>query len=64
MDIYAIRNSLEYKDLEEQDAKEVADAIERLLNNKALYNSIVDYQRQEKKGNTDEIEKFYQLLVQ
>ena len=47
-----------------QDAKEVADAIERLLNDKALYNSIVDYQRQEKKGNTEEIEKFYQLLVQ
>ena len=47
-----------------QDAKEVADAIERLLNNKALYNSIVAYQRQEKKGNTEEIEKFYQLLAQ
>ncbi len=47
-----------------QDAKEVADAIERLLNDKALYNSIVDYLRQEKKGNTEEIEKFYQLLVQ
>lgn len=42
----------------------MADAIERLLNDKALYNSIVDYQRQEKKGNTEGIEKFYQLLAQ
>ena len=40
----------------------VADAIERLLNDKNLYNHIVSYQKQEKKGNTEEIEKFYQLI--
>lgn len=40
----------------------VADAIERLLNDKQLYDHIVSYQKQEKKGNTEEIEKFYQLI--
>lgn len=40
----------------------VADAIERLLNNKQLYEHIVSYQKCEKKGNTEEIEKFYQLI--
>lgn len=46
-----------------QDPIAVADAIERLLNDKELYDSIVAYQKQEKKGNTEEIEKFYQLIV-
>ena len=45
-----------------QDPVAVADAIERLLNDKNLYNHIVSYQKQEKKGNTEEIEKFYQLI--
>lgn len=45
-----------------QDPVAVADAIERLLNDKELYDSIVAYQKQEKKGNTEEIEKFYQLI--
>lgn len=45
-----------------QDPKEVADAIERLLTDKQLYDHIVDYQMQEKKGNTEEIQKFYQLI--
>ena len=40
----------------------VADAIERVLKDKELYDSIVAYQKQEKKGNTEEIEKFYQLI--
>ena len=40
----------------------VADAVERLLNDQQLYNHIVAYQQQEKKGNTEEIEKFYQLI--
>lgn len=40
----------------------VADAIERLLNDHLLYNHIVAYQQQEKKGNIEEIEKFYQLI--
>ncbi len=45
-----------------QDPAAVADAIERLLNDKKLYNHIVAYQQQEKKGNTEEIEKFYKLI--
>lgn len=45
-----------------QDPVAVADAIERLLKDKELYNSIVAYQQQEKKGNQEEIEKFYQLV--
>ena len=44
------------------DSIAVADAIQRLLTDKSLYDSIVQYQRQEKKGNLEEIEKFYQLI--
>ncbi len=40
----------------------VADGIERLISDKALYNHIREYQSQEKKGNTEEIEKFYELI--
>lgn len=40
----------------------VADAIERMLNDKQLYEHIISYQEKEKKGNTEEIEKFYQLI--
>lgn len=47
-----------------QNAAAVADAIERLLNDRQLYNHIVSYQMQEKKDNTGEIKKFYQLLNQ
>ena len=45
-----------------QDPVAVADAIEHLLNDRQLYDHIVSYQQQEKKGNTEEIEKFYQLI--
>ncbi len=45
-----------------QDPVAVANAIERLLNDRELYKSIVEYQKQEKKGNPEEIEKFYRLL--
>lgn len=45
-----------------QDPVAVADAIERLLKDEELYDHIVSYQKQEKKGNTEEIEKFYQLI--
>ena len=45
-----------------QDPVAVADAIERLLTSKELYQSIVAYQQQEKKGNTEEIHKFYRLI--
>ena len=45
-----------------QDPVAVADAIESLLTDRDLYNSIVTYQQQEKKGNTEEIDKFYKLV--
>ena len=45
-----------------QDPVAVADAIERLLNDKILYENIVKYQCQEKKGNIEEIKKFYNQL--
>ena len=44
------------------DAIAVADAIQRLLTDMKLYNSIQDYQMKEKKGNTDEIRKFYSII--
>lgn len=45
-----------------QEAEAVADAIMRVLSDEQLYNHIVSYQKQEKKGNTEEIQKFYQLI--
>lgn len=45
-----------------QDPVAVADAVERLLSDADLYLHIVGYLKQEKKGNTEEIEKFYNLL--
>lgn len=45
-----------------QDPTSVADAVEQLLTDKEAYNSIVAYQQQEKKGNSEEIEKFYVLV--
>lgn len=45
-----------------QNPEAVADAVEKLLTDNDLYNSIVAYQKQEKKGNTEEIEKFYNLI--
>lgn len=40
----------------------VAAGIERILNDHALYDSIRQYQMHEKKGNTEEIAKFYNLI--
>lgn len=45
-----------------QDPVAVADAIERMLTDKELYQHIVSYLQTEKKGNQEEVEKFYQLL--
>lgn len=45
-----------------QDPIAVADAVERLLSDKALYETIVSYQKQEKKGNMEEVDKFYRLI--
>lgn len=45
-----------------QDPKMVAEAIETLLNDNDLYNSIKKYLEEEKKGNAEEINKFYKML--
>lgn len=43
-------------------AQAVAEGILRLMEDKALYNHIVEYQSHEKKGNADEINKLYKLM--
>lgn len=45
-----------------QSSEAIADAIEKLLTDKQLYDAIVEYQRQEKKGNLEELDKFYHLI--
>ena len=40
----------------------IADGILRLMNDIELRDSIVDYLKKEKKGNTEELEKFYKLI--
>lgn len=45
-----------------QDPMAVAEAIEKLLTDKDLYHSILEYQKKEKKGNSEEIFKFYNLI--
>lgn len=44
------------------DATAVADGIQRMIEDKKLYDRIVDYQRVEKKGNSEEINKFYKMI--
>lgn len=44
------------------DAKAVADAIERIMNDKALYNSIVEYLKHEEKENYESVRKFDRLI--
>ena len=46
----------------QQDPQMVAEAIEKLLNDSKLYQSIKCYLEKEKKGNTEEINKFYDLF--
>ena len=41
---------------------EIADAIERLLNDTVLYSEIRENLKNEKKGNTEEIADFYKLI--
>ncbi|MCQ2267590.1 MAG: glycosyltransferase [Bacteroidaceae bacterium] len=41
---------------------DIANAIEKLLTNKELYHSILSNLELEKKGNSEEIEKFYKLI--
>ena len=44
------------------DATAVADAIQDLIENPEKMNAISDYQRTEKKGNIEELQKFYLLI--
>lgn len=46
----------------EMSAEAVADGIIRLATDQELYQHIKSYQEQEKKGNAEEIEKFYELV--
>lgn len=45
-------------------AQAVAEGIIRLMKDKSLYQHIKSYQEHEKKGNVEDIEKFYQLVAQ
>lgn len=42
--------------------KDIADKIELLLNDKYLYNNIIQSLKKEKRSNLEEIEKFYKLI--
>lgn len=46
----------------DMNAKAIADGIERMLNDNELRNHISAYLKTEKKGNTEEIEKIYNLI--
>ena len=46
----------------DMNAQAVAEGIARLIEDKELYQHIKHYQEQEKKGNVEEIEKFYELV--
>ena len=46
----------------DMDAKGVTEGILELINNNELYNSIVEYLKTEKKGNIEELDKFYELI--
>lgn len=46
----------------DMNGKAVCDGILRLINDKELRDSIVEYLQQEKKGNPEEVEKFYELI--
>lgn len=46
----------------DMDPEAIANGVEKLLNDKVLYENIHEYLKNEKKGNTEEIEKFYRLI--
>lgn len=46
----------------DMNAEAVADAVQRLIEDKDLYHHIQQYQMNESKGNTEEIEVFYRLV--
>ena len=45
-----------------QDPEAVAAAVMRMIHEKSLYEHIADYLKHEKKGNLEELEKFYKLI--
>jgi glycosyltransferase involved in cell wall biosynthesis len=47
----------------DMDAEAVRDGILKLINDKQLRDEIVQYLQSEKKGNVEELNKFYQLIV-
>lgn len=46
----------------DMDSESIANGILKLINDEELKNSIVEYLKTEKKGNTEELEKFYELI--
>ncbi len=46
----------------DMNATAVADGIEILIKDRDLYEHVKDYQSKEKKGNTEELSKFYELI--
>lgn len=46
----------------DMNAEAVVNGIERLMKDQALYDHIRECQKKEKKGNIEEIEKFYELV--
>ena len=46
----------------DMDSQSIANGILKLINDEELRNSIVEYLKTEKKGNTEELEKFYELI--
>ena len=46
----------------DMNSKAVADGIERLINDKDLNEYITNYLKEEKKGNVEELDKFYELI--
>ena len=46
----------------DMDSESIANGILKLINDEVLRNSIVEYLKIEKKGNTEELEKFYELI--
>lgn len=46
----------------DMDSESIANGILKLINDEELRNSIVEYLKIEKKGNTEELDKFYKLI--
>ena len=46
----------------DMNAQAVADGVERMINDDEFRNSVIEYLKTEKKGNTEEIEKVYNLI--